>query len=176
MVGLPDTAHNSTGGCYQSRAEWLGLSTNRFSQDRLIEATGLRAMLEGCRHEIDTVRHYAAFGDDGRVGGVATGLDLRLENIAERLERATRALDRFVGSGAAAASSPDSAYMFVREADHRIKNSLQAVISLLDRQANRTKVEAARDALPVATARVSSAVAVSGGRLRNAAKLCSNRT
>ena len=66
--------------------------------------------------------------------------------------------------------------MFVREADHRIKNSLQAVISLLDRQANRTKVEAARDALPVATARVSSAVAVSGGRLRNAAKLCTNRT
>jgi hypothetical protein len=66
--------------------------------------------------------------------------------------------------------------MFVREADHRIKNSLQAVISLLDRQANRTKVEAARDTLPVATARVSSAVAVSGGRLRNAAKLCTNRT
>jgi hypothetical protein len=146
------------------------------SQDRLIDAAGLRAMLEGCRHEIDTVRHDAAFGDDGRVGGVATGLELRLENIAERLERATRALDRFVGSGAAAASARDSAYMFVREADHRIKNSLQAVISLLDRQANLTKVEAARDALPVATARVSSAVAVSGGRLRNAAKLCTNRT
>jgi two-component sensor histidine kinase len=124
------------------------------SQDRLIDAAGLRAMLEGCRHEIDTVRHDAAFGDDGRVGGVATGLELRLKNIAERLERATRALDRFVGSGAAAASSPDSAYMFVREADHRIKNSLQAVISLLDRQANRTKAEAARDALRVATARV----------------------
>ena len=60
------------------------------SQDRLIDAAGLRAMLEGCRHEIDTVRHDAAFGDDGRVGGVATGLELRLENIAERLERATR--------------------------------------------------------------------------------------
>jgi two-component sensor histidine kinase len=154
MVGLPDTAHNSTGGCYQSRAEWLGLSTNRFSQDRLIEATGLRAMLEGCRHEIDTVRHYAAFGDDGRVGGVAAGLELRLENMAERLERATRALNRFVGSGAPGASARDSAYMFVREADHRIKNSLQAVASLLDRQANRTTAEAARDALRVRTARV----------------------
>ena len=101
-----------------------------------------------------TVRHDAAFGDGGRVGGVATGLELRLENIAERLERATLALDRFVGSGAAAASSPDSAYMLVREADHRIKNSLQTVISLLDRQARRAKAEAARDALHVATARV----------------------
>jgi two-component sensor histidine kinase len=123
------------------------------SQDSLIDAAGLRAMLDGCRHEIDTVRHDAAFGDGGRVGGVATGLEARLENIAERLERATRALDRFVGSGAAA-GSPESAYMVVREADHRIKNSLQAVISLLDCQANRTKAAAARDALHVAAARV----------------------
>jgi hypothetical protein len=97
------------------------------SQDRLIDAAGLRAMLEGCRHEIDTVRHDAAFGEDGRVGGVATGLELRLENISERLERATRALDRFVGSGAAAASSPDSAYMFVREADPAAEPALKSL-------------------------------------------------
>jgi two-component sensor histidine kinase len=144
---------------------------NGESQDRLIDAAGLRAMLDGCRHEIDTVRHDAAFGDEGRVGGVATGLELRLENIAERLERAIRALDRFVGSGAAAGSSPDSAYMFVREADHRIKNSLQAVISLLDRQANRTKAAAARDALHVAAARVA-AIAEVHAALHAASRQC----
>ena len=127
---------------------------NGKSQDRLIDAAGVRAMLEGCRHEIDTARHDAAFGDDGRVGGVESGLELRLGDIAERLERATRALDRLVGSGIAAVPSPDSTYLFAREADHRIKNSLHTVISLLNSQASQANAEAARDSLQVAASRV----------------------
>ena len=119
-----------------------------------INAARVRALLDSCRHDVDSARHDPAFGVAGRLGGVATGLERRLREIEVRLERATRALDRFVGSAAAAAALPDADYMLAREADHRIKNSLQIVISLLDRQASTTEVEAARDALHTAAARV----------------------
>ena len=50
--------------------------------------------------------------------------------------------------------APISADVLVREADHRIRNSLQTVVALLDKQAHNADAEAVRNALSVARARV----------------------
>lgn len=70
--------------------------------------------------------------------------DLRLENLQlrQRLNTMEDAAERHA--------------VMLREADHRIKNSLQLVSSLMSLQARRETSEAARDALLLAAARVGS--------------------
>ena len=70
--------------------------------------------------------------------------DLRLENLQlrQRLNTVEDAAERHA--------------VMLREADHRIKNSLQLVSSLMSLQARRETSEAARDALLLAAARVGS--------------------
>jgi two-component sensor histidine kinase len=135
------------------------------SAHRQIDAVGLRAILETCRLDVDTARHIVSHDSDrafhdGDRGIGATNLERRLNHLAERLERATRMLDLIVGSDSLAAAVPATAYLLVREADHRINNSLQTVISLLNQQAIQAEAQAVRDALRVASARVAAIAAV----------------
>ena len=74
------------------------------------------------------------------------GLEQRLCQVVERLERMAGALDAMLDS-LAVRPSADAAEALAREADHRLKDGLQTVIALLERQANRSEAETVRDAL-----------------------------
>jgi two-component sensor histidine kinase len=130
------------------------------STDSQLDAAGLRAILVGCRFDLDTVRYDVACDGGSSAGDVASGLEQRLCQVAERLERATDALDRMLDFAAETASAPVAAEVLVREADHRIKNSLQIVMALLHRQASQAEADAVRDALYAAGGRVAAVAQV----------------
>lgn len=80
-------------------------------------------------------------------------MEQRLCRAVERLERLTSTLDAALGRAAGWTAAGEAAEVLAREADHRIRNSLQTVASLLERQARQAD-EGARDALRLAAARV----------------------
>ena len=116
-------------------------------------------MLDGCRVDLDAVRQNV--GSDGDGGAADYGrVEQRLSRVADRLERAAGALAQMLEQAAQAAAIPAAAEVLAREADHRIKNSLQTVVSLLHRQAAQAQEDAVRDALYVAGARVTAVAQV----------------
>ena len=77
------------------------------------------------------------------------------EAVAARLDAETRLAQVMKGlEPAAQAASPVRAEVLAREADHRTKNSLQTVISLMRKQASKSESDDVRDALGLASARV----------------------
>jgi len=115
-------------------------------------------MLEICRLDLDSLRKDAACDGDRRTDHAPrTGqeeLEQRLCRVFERLERTANALNDVLDHAAGRSSAAAAAEVLAREADHRIKNSLQSVVALLETQARRAEAEAVRDALHLAGARV----------------------
>ena len=75
------------------------------------------------------------------------GLEQRMRQVVERLERTAGALDAMLNSLAVRPAADAAAQVLAREADHRLKDSLQTVIALLEQQAKRAEAETVRDAL-----------------------------
>ena len=106
-------------------------------EDRVAEGLahgGTSAILDGCRPE--------PAAPDGQ-----GGLEQRLRQVVERLERVAGTLDATLDSLAGRPSADAAAEVLAREADHRIRNSLQTVIALLEQQARRAEAETLRDVL-----------------------------
>lgn len=82
------------------------------------------------------------------------GLEQRLQQVVERLERTAGTLDAVLAFAACQPSATVPAEVLAREADHRIRNSLQNVIALMEQQAMRAGADGLRDALHQAAARV----------------------
>ena len=81
------------------------------------------------------------------------GLEQRLRELVERLERTAGTLDAMLDSLAGRPPATAAAEVLAREADHRIRNSLQTVMALLEQQAKRAEAETVRDALRLADGR-----------------------
>ncbi len=81
-------------------------------------------------------------------------MEQRLCHVVERLERTAGTLDAVLDRVAAQRPGMAAAEVLAREADHRIKNSLQTVVALLEQQARRAQADAVRDALRLAGGRV----------------------
>ncbi len=111
-------------------------------------SVALQTLLIGCRLDLDTLQREANDDDGGldRLGLV----ERRLRRVTERLERAVAALAQAERAEPAAAQDA----VLASENDHRIKNSLQVVMMLLQRQARNTARQEAREALRAAAARV----------------------
>lgn len=127
--------------------------------DEGLDSGGLRTILEVCRLDFGSLRTNAADGD-GRVNPAALdgldgmdGLERRMCRAVERLERLAGTLNAVLGRAASRTAAEEAAEVLAREADHRIRNSLQTVASLLERQARQAD-DGARDALRLAAARV----------------------
>jgi two-component sensor histidine kinase len=78
----------------------------------------------------------------------------RLCRVIERLERMVDTLNEALDCRVGRVSATVAAEVLAREADHCIRNRLQAVIALLERQALRAETDAVRDTLNLASARV----------------------
>lgn len=119
---------------------------------------GFRAILELCRLDLDSVRKDVACDGDRRLDHVSPArqgeLEQRLYRVVERLEHAASTLDEVLDHATGQLSATAAAEVLAHEADHRIKNSLQTVISLLEHQAKQAEAEAVRDSLRLASARV----------------------
>ena len=81
-----------------------------------------------------------------------------MDHLSHAADTRDAVLDRGVAhppaTAAAAAAAAAAAEVLAREADHRIKNSLQTVIALLEQQARRAETDVVRDALRLASGRV----------------------
>ncbi len=119
-----------------------------------LDAAGVRTLVEDCMLDLDRLRHEAASVDG--TGRVCAGMEERIGQAVLRLERAAAALDGIIAADGAFAQ----AGMLAREADHRTKNSLQAVVALLHRQARQAGADEVRQALTVAGARVAAVAQV----------------
>ncbi len=117
----------------------------------------LRTLLNLCRLDLGTLRKNTK-----SVGGCAdladragqNDLEQRLSGVVERLERTAGMLDAMLDRVAAPPSPAAAAEVLAREADHRIKNNLQIVVALLEKQARHAGSDGVRDALRLAGARV----------------------
>lgn len=134
----------------------MAQSVEGCSTDKGLDPGGLRTLLDMCRLDLGSLRKDVSFEGEGPTGrGAARAcedeLDQRLCRVVERLERTAgtlnAVLDRVAARPAAAAE------VLAREADHRIRNSLQTVIALLERQARHADGEVSA-ALHQAAARV----------------------
>ncbi|MDB5369024.1 MAG: two-component sensor histidine kinase [Roseomonas sp.] len=112
----------------------------------------VKAILAGCHLDIDRARRDIV-REDGFQAEMES-ITCRLMQVAERLENAAGALDQVLALAVGPVSISLAADAIAREADHRIKNNLQSVISLLRQQAQQAKTAAVQDALIVASARV----------------------
>lgn len=126
--------------------------------DGALDAGGLRALLDGCRLDLGSLKQSMACDGQARAIPVVQAgpgeMDQRLHQVVERLERTAGTLDAVLASAARRPSAAATAEVLAREADHRIKNSLQTVIALMEQQAMRAKADGLRDALNLAAARV----------------------
>lgn len=134
----------------------------------------LRGVLEACRLDLDSLRKDVA-SDNSRTGQVSRAgqvwSERRLCRVIERLERMVNTLDEALDHAAGRPSAAAAAEVLGREADHCIRNRLQIVIALLERQALRAETDAVRDALNLASARVE-AVARVHATLHTASARC----
>ncbi len=115
-------------------------------RDVPFNAMAMRLALEGCREDLATMRRRDpadAFG-----GMTMPPLEQRLHAVTEQLEQMVGLLQQKVVDPLTAADA------LAREADHRIKNSLQIVSGLLERQAAKAPDGMAREALHLAGSRV----------------------
>jgi two-component sensor histidine kinase len=115
------------------------------SAERFLDPAALRSVVAECRLELATLREDAA-----TLATAAGPVETRLCQVAERLEQAASTLHQVLGLGV----TPASAEVMAREADHHVKNSLQAVASLLHQQAGQVTADAAAEALKLASLRV----------------------
>lgn len=132
------------------------------SAERKLDAAGLKAILESCRHDLRRLRQAVpSEGPHAHQSGQCgtRSLETRLGAVAERLENVVDGLDRIVARNGPA-YLPAAAELLAREADHRIRNSLQLVIGLLNRQAESSEDQSVRDALSVANARLAAVAQV----------------
>lgn len=134
------------------------LIESRPAADGELDSGGLRAILEICRLDLDSLRLDAACGGRGHVDCAShAGQDEaehRLCRLVERLERTANTLDEALDHIDGRPSATAAAEVLAHEADHRIKNSLQTIIALLQKQAAHAEADAVRDALRMAGARV----------------------
>ena len=96
MVALPDTAHNSTDGCYRSRTEWLGLSTNRFlirGQINAIEQARLARLEQAPQTRPNAMIWMLA---SIRGVGIETA-EMLVQEVLSRNLRDRRAVGRYAG-------------------------------------------------------------------------------
>ncbi len=119
--------------------------------DEGLASGGIRAVLDGRRLDLGSLGRNVA-GDGGARMDPAVpvgqgGLEQRLRELVERLERTAGTLDAMLDSLAGRASTTAAAGVLAREADHRIRDSLQTVIALLEQQAKRAEAETVRDVL-----------------------------
>ncbi len=108
-------------------------------------------LLRQCRDELDGLREDIAWSGGNRV---ADDLGTRLRRTTDRLETAIGAfsrLDRIISQNAAGAAA---APILAREARHRTRDGLTAVVALLHHQAASTPDHASAAALRAAGARV----------------------
>ena len=123
-----------------------------------LDSGRLRAILNGCRLDLGNLRRDVASNGGGRRGVAVragkAGPERRLCQVVERLERTAGTLDAVLDRVAGQPSAATAAEVLAREADHRIKNSLQTVIALLEQQARRAEAQAVREALHLASGRV----------------------
>ena len=108
--------------------------------DEGLASGGLHAVLDGDR-------------PDPALPDGQGGLEQRLRQVVERLERTAGALDAMLESLAGRPSADAAAEALARETDHRLKDSLQTVIALLEQQAKRAEAETVRDAQRLADGR-----------------------
>ncbi len=119
------------------------------------DPAGLRAILENCRFDLDKVRRDVAETGSPRPTRdprAQEDAEVRLSKIAERLNKAADVLERI--STSQAGSPLLQAEILLREADHRIRNNLQSVATLLRRQAAQSPQPEVRAALQTAIARI----------------------
>jgi two-component sensor histidine kinase len=123
-----------------------------------LDPGGLRTLLEACRLDLGSLKEDARHVDDSRADlAVRAGhskLEQRLCQVVERLEHTADTLDSVLDRVAGRPAATAAAEVLAREADHRIKNSLQTVVALLEQQARRAEAGAVRDALRLAGGRV----------------------
>ena len=118
----------------------------------------LRALLVDCHLDLDIAGRGMCGGDgmarplSGSGADGADGADQPLARVAERLERVVGGLDAILSQAGNLMAGP--ADLLAREADHRIKNSLQTVVATLFQQARTAGTDAERNALESAAARV----------------------
>lgn len=108
-----------------------------------LDALVLREILQTCRTDLRLVRQDAA-DDPG----------WRLCSVTDRLEKATAMLSQALSRVVIPAPEPEIAAVLAREADHRIRNSLQTVMTLLEQQAGQSELAEVRAALGVAGTRI----------------------
>ena len=120
----------------------------------IADSIALQSLLIGCRLDLETVRRDVACDEDVSSSNAITRLERRLRRVADRLERAAGAIDSKLEDAAPPAYKTASAAIMLRESDHRVRNSLQSVMMLLENQARQTKSEETRAALQVAVVRV----------------------
>ena len=114
-----------------------------------------RAILKNCRMDLDAVRREAGWQADTACPPPTA--EAVLGSVVDRLDRLTALIEgTFAGPGQL---SLTQAEMVAREADHRIRNNLQLVASLLQRQA-REASDGAANALRLAAAQVGAVAAL----------------
>jgi len=134
------------------------------SADGGLDSGGLRTVLETCRLDLGGLKKDARYADDDCAGLTVRArrseLEQRLCQMVEQLERTADTLDAALDRLVAQPSATAAAEVLAREADHRIKNSLQTVIALLEQQARRAEADEVRDALRLASGRVAAVAQV----------------
>jgi two-component sensor histidine kinase len=113
--------------------------------ERFLDPAALRSVVAECRLELAALREDAA-----TLPSTGNAVETRLCQVAERLQQAASTLHQVLGLGV----TPASAEVMARDADHRVRNSLQAVAALLQQQAVQVAGDAATEALKLASLRV----------------------
>ena len=136
----------------------MAQSVETHPADEDLDSGRLQMLLDTCRLDLGSLKREARCAD-GSGASVAAQIgqskaERRLSQMVEHLERTVGTLDTMLTSVASRPSAVAKAEVLAREADHRIRNSLQAVISLMEQQAMRAEVDGLRDALLLAAARV----------------------
>jgi two-component sensor histidine kinase len=131
--------------------------------DEELDDRSLQALLIGCRLDLQTLRRDVEAKDGETDENELSLSERRLRRLIGRLETAAAVLDRRFESATAPPAAipagpkqagPEAAWLFNREADLRIKNSLEIIAGLLEKQASRAQGEEARLALQAANTRI----------------------
>ena len=133
-------------------------SVETHSADEDLDSGRLQMLLHTCRLDLGSLKREARCADGSGASLAAqvgqSKAEQRLSRMLEHLERTVGTLDAMLASVASRPSAVAKAEVLAREADHRIRNSLQAVISLMEQQAMRAEADGLRDGLLLAAARV----------------------
>lgn len=129
-----------------------------FPAEESLNSGELRAILETCRLDLDRLRKAMTHGSSRYTGQASRAEQARLERrlcrVIARLERMADTVDAALNRAAVQPCAIATADVLARQADHCIRNRLQAVIALLERQALRAKTDAVREALNLAVTRL----------------------